>query len=241
MNSQLVIQAVIVLASLVLGMMLYPRLVKTYTRLVTKLYKNLEGGSDKNTPDEPDKKTVPKEEIPSSVIGASKTVVGHSRTKAATGTENEKVIEKESIFATHTDETDENTEPMDGIDVPLEKISNSTEGEIDTENERLEFDMPKDAVQASGVSYDELMETGRVIAKERPADAEKDKAGRILYENRNTEMVEEMISYDEKSLEKINSLIRFHMKKHNLDVNTGTGIPSSETDDFENFDASSIF
>jgi hypothetical protein len=236
MNSQLIIQAVIVAASVILGMMLYPRLVKAYTRLVTRLYRNLDKDGDKQAPGNADKKTLRGVADIPPVIGESKTIAGHGRTKATTSPANEKGIEKENIFAPEMNGTPE----MEDIDVPLEKVETLPEEEFDAEEENEELETGNGTVLASGVSYDELMETGRVIARERPSDEEKGMAGRILYENRSTEMVEEVVSHDEKSLAKVNELISFHMKKHNLNVDGGTAkfpVP----DGFEDFDINSIF
>jgi hypothetical protein len=214
-------------------MFLYPVLLRKVTRLVEWMYWNLPGKKEKSKADEV-KKAKPDIIEKTSVIGESRTKIGHSRTKTSSDAENEKVIEKENTFVP---ETDEDPGLMDDVDVPLERTESLPEEEFDPEEEAVELELEKGAILASGASYDELVNTGRVIAKEKPSDEEKDEAGRILYENKSTEIVEQVISNDEQTLTKVNSLIRFHMKKHNL--NEEEEISGSE--EFENFDINSIF
>jgi len=222
-----VVQIIVVTASVVLGMFLYPKLKGVYTNFVLRLYRNLE--IDK-LPEE--KKPEPKTERTVSVVGESRTISGHSRTKTATSPENEKVIEKEHTFAP---ETDDDPAPMDDINIPLDKIESLTEGEFDPDEEALELESEDNAVLASRASYDELMSAGKVITKDKPSNEEKDKAGKVLYENKNTKIVEQVVSKDEITLTKVNALIHFHMKKHHLNAE------NSDSDDLENFDIDSIF
>ncbi|SHG37068.1 hypothetical protein [Dysgonomonas macrotermitis] len=233
MSSRYVVQIVIVIASVVLGMFLYPILLRKVIRLVEWMYWNLPGKKEDKKEDKVNK-VKPDVNEKTSVIGESRTKIGHSRTKTSSDAENEKVIEKENTFVP---ETDEDPGLMDDVDVPLERSESLPQEEIDPEEEAIELELEKGAILASGASYDELVNTGQVIAKEKPSDDEKDEAGRVLYENKFTEIVEQVISNDEQTLTKVNTLIRFHMKKHNL--NQEEGISGSE--EFESFDINSIF
>lgn len=73
----------------------------------------------------------------------------------------------------------------------MAKIERLPEEEFDEEAEQEELEIGRDAFQASGVSFDELITTGKVILKEKPSDERKEEgtAGQILYENQSTEIV----------------------------------------------------
>ncbi|SHG41398.1 hypothetical protein, partial [Dysgonomonas macrotermitis] len=148
---------------------------------------------------------------------------------------NDGVIEKESTFAP---ETKEETNQIADVDVPLEKVETMSEEEFDPDEEAVGLEAERGAVLASGAGYDELMNAGEVIAKVKPSDEEKGEAGRVLYENQSTEIIEQFASKDRQTLEKVNALIRFHVKKHNL---TEDGEKLSGSEEFENFDINSIF
>lgn len=229
------IQLIVVAASLVLGMFLYPILLRKVTRLVEWMYWNLKGNTPTEKTDEVRKIKKETNERPS-VIGESKTKLGHDRTKTATNVENEKDTEKENTFAP---ETDENPAPMDEINVPLDKVENLTEEEFNADDEALELETGEGAVQASGASYDELMNAGRAIAKAEPSDKEKDEAGRILYENRNTHLFEQMMAGSAQLKDSIASVIEFHLAKRAEE--TAEPQRTDYPDDFENFDIDSIF
>lgn len=237
MNSHYIIQTGVVVSSVLLGMLLYPRISRMYRRFINDQYEKLStrlpvAGEKEKTP-------AGSREIPS-IIGKSKFTTGHSRTKAATSPVNEKVIEKEDTFVP---EAPEDAGRMDQVSIPLEKEGNddgkAREAEFDPQEEETVLETGQDAVLASGASYDQLMNTGRVIAKEEPSDKEKDRAGGILYENRSTGMVEKMISSGEKLKVSIASLIAFHLAERAKDL-TGTEI-AGYPDDFNDFDIDSIF
>lgn len=174
-----------------------------------------------------------KEEIPS-IVGKSKFNPGHRRTKAATDSENEKAIEKVSTFVPPTDSDPQ----IKDVEVPLEKVGNLLEEEFDEEAEQEELEIGRDAFQASGVSFDELITTGKVIHKDKPSDEEKDTAGQILYENQSTEMIDQVTAKDEATLNKVNALIHHHMKKYNLHTEETL---TSDSEDFENFNVEQLF
>ncbi|NDV80123.1 hypothetical protein [Dysgonomonas sp. 511] len=228
------IQIIVVAASILLGMILYPTLLNKINHFVNWWYWNMgdnkseEMGNRKEKP-EPEPSKI------SSVIGESKTKIGHDRAKATTSLKNGGVAEKESTFAS---DSQEETNQITDVDVPLAKVETLTEEEFDPDEEAVELEAEQGAVQASGASYDELMNAGQTITKDKPSNEEKDEAGRILYENQSTEIVEQFASKDKQTLEKVNALIRFHVIKHNL---TEEGEKLSDSGEFENFDVNSIF
>lgn len=236
MNSYYIIQIGVVVSSVLLGILLYPRISRIYRRFISDQY---EKQSTRQRVEEEKEKPPPgSREIPS-IIGKSKFRIGHSRTKATTGPENEKVIEKEDTFVP---EAPQDAGRMDQVSIPLEKEEDdgkAREAEFDPQEEETALETGQDAVLASGASYDQLMDTGRIIVKEEPSDKEKDRAGSVLYENRSTGIVEKMISSGEKLKVSIASLIDFHLAKRAKYL-TGTEI-AGYPDDFNDFDIDSIF
>ncbi len=232
MNNRLIVQLIVVVASVILGMFIYPWLRRKFIRFVEKIY--LQTRNDK--PVEKEEMLPENEEMPS-IVGKSKWNPGHSRTKAATDSESKKGKENASIFASKSQADDP---IMKDVEIPLEKIENLSEDEFDEDAEREELETGNGALQASGVSFDELIATGKIIQKEKPSEVEKDTAGEILYQHQSTAILEQITSKDEETLAKVNDLIHFHMKKHNLETEEPEeGL--SDSDDFKDFDVNSIF
>ena len=229
MSDRFIVQ-LIVITSVLLGLSLYPWLRRIFVQFIEAIYMQIRD----NKPIEEKKESPIKEEIPS-IVGKSKFNPGHSRTKAATDLESEKAIEKVSTFVPPTDSDPQ----IKDVEVPLAKIENLPEEEFDEEAEQEELEIGRDAFQASGVSFDELITTGKVIHKEKPSDEEKGTAGQILYENQSTEIVGQISSKDEATLAKVNALIHLHMKKHNLETEEKAYFPESQ--EFKDFDINSIF
>lgn len=97
------------------------------------------------------------------------------------------------------------------MDVPLKKVEYLSAEEFDSETEREELESEHDAVLASGASYDELVHTNRTIADKQASDADKDEAGRVLYENQQTEMIEQVIANGAETSRTISTLIDVHL------------------------------
>ncbi len=230
MNNRFIVQLIVVITSILLGMFLYPWLRRKFVRFIETIY--MQTRDDK--PIEERKEPTIKDEMPS-IVGKSKFNPGHSRTKAATDLESEKAIEKVSTFVPPTDSDPQ----IKDVEVPLAKIENLPEEEFDEEAEQEELEIGRDAFQASGVSFDELITTRKFIHKEKPSDEEKGTAGQILYENQSTEIVGQISSKDEATLAKVNALIHLHMKKHNLETEEKAYFPESQ--EFKDFDINSIF
>ena len=230
MNNRSIVQLIVVITSILLGMFLYPWLRRKFVRFIEAIYMQTRD----NKPIEEKKEPPIRKEIPS-IVGKSKFNPGQSRTKAATDLESEKAIEKVSTFVPPTDSDPQ----IKDVEVSLEKIENLSEEEFDEEAEQEELEIGRDALQASGVSFDELITTGNIIHKDKPSDEEKDTAGQILYENQSTEIVEQICSKDEATLAKVNTLIHLHMRKYNLETEEKADFPESQ--EFKNFDINSIF
>jgi len=210
-------------------------LLKTYTRIVTNLYRNLPTG---NKPSKEDSPPLKEDERPS-IIGKSKALTGHSRTKAATDSQTDAMEKKEHTFVPEIQEEGKEAAGRIEVDVALERIENPQEESIDPEEEILELESRDGAFLASGLSYDELVSAGQVAVKEQSSDKEKDEAGCVFYQHRDTLLLEQVKASAPELGKSIAALIDFHLAeraKENASV-SGSVYP----DDFKNFDIDSIF
>ena len=230
MNNRFIVQLIVVITSILLGMFLYPWLRRKFVRFIETIY--MQTRDDK--PIEERKEPTIKDEMPS-IVGKSKFNPGHSRTKAATDLESEKAIEKVSTFVPPTDSDPQ----IKDVEVPLEKVDNLPEEEFDEEAEQEELEIGRDAYQASGVSFDELAITGKIITKHQPTDEEKDKAGRVLYENKNTQLLEQIMSRSPQVSNAIASIIDFHLAKRNSE--NENRINRDFPQELKDFDINSVF
>jgi hypothetical protein len=227
------VQLIVVIASVLLGMFLYPILLRKWKRFVEWLYWCTNGETDEEAKEKKPQKTEPKEMGIPSVIGKSKFNLRQSTPNTATDLKSENPIEKESTFAP---EPDSDPEKFD-VDIPLEKDQPVMPDEAAEEEEPL--DAGHDAVLASGASYDELMHTNRTVAGEQVSEADKGEAGRVLYENRRTDMFEQVAANSEETARTIATLIDIHlaMRTQRLQGANEMIYP----DEFKDFDIDSIF
>lgn len=227
------VQIIVVISSVLLGLLLYPLLAKSYTRFITSQYKNLTKG---NTGKQ--EKNLSQKVENSSLIGKSKFSLSQSTPKPAMDFKTEKPNKKEHIFAA---ETVEEPNQMD-IHVLLEKAE-KTEAEINYEEEEINIHLGKDAVYAGGASFDELMQIKSVIEKPTPSIKEELEAGKILYQNQETHMVEQLASGNQAILSKVSSLIKIHLEQYEKEQrdNVSETDETKDEDDFRGFDFASIF
>lgn len=141
------------------------------------------------------------------------------------------ITEDEHNFAGEKDPA-----PMD-IDYPLDKEPENNEGGIDEDDEAVELEelYGKDVYYASGVGIDELHKLKHVVESEDVTRLEKQEAGRILYENKETEIVEQLSSGKTASI--ISELIDLHiaiLEKKSESTGKRDNVPGSE--ELENFD-----
>lgn len=230
------IQIIVVTASILLGLILYPTLAKAYTRFITGQYKKLAGVQVEKSENIPSKT----EEKPS-IIGKSKFNLSQSKPNTATDLETEKGNEKESIFAP---ETGEEPAVMD-VDVPLERVVNeNTEINLKEEEEDMDEMIGPGAVLASGVVFDELIKTKEVIEKPDAGKEEEQQAGKVLSENRNTVLVGQMMEGSTELAARISYLIDIQDKT--LAAENEKQLSKKQrkelaAEDFNNFDINSIF
>ncbi len=229
MNNRFVVQLIVVVASVILGMIIYPWLRQKFICFIEKIY--LQTRDDKHV--EEKNIELKEDEIPS-IIRKSKWVPGQRRTKAATDLETENPKEKEHTFAP---ESGEESALMD-VEHPLEKEEISNEN-IDLDEEETDISADKDGGCASGASFEELMHTNRTIKDNQAPEEDKEKAGRVLYQNQKTEMFEKVVASSEETSNAIASLIDLHlsMRAEKLQNENEIIYP----DNFKDFDVNSIF
>lgn len=137
--------------------------------------------------------------------------------------------EEEGIYA---------LEPMD-IDVPLlERIEPDEEENVEDEEDVLEL-FGEDAVIASGLSVEEMLQTNRTIENTGSTINEEENAGRVLYQNKKTDMFEQMVSGNPVRLDRIRGLMYLHEKKHGITEEQNESSTSEQNGDLKDFDINS--
>lgn len=222
-------------ASFLLGMCFYPFALKKWTQFVEWLYWSAHDKKEKDKPEEPTPKT--SETPPFS--DKNEINLRQSTPKTATNLEIEKGIEKVPTFAASTDSDPE----IKDVHVTLEKEERLAQEEFDQESESVKLEgFGPDAVLASGVVYDELIKTRRVIQAPVAGEQEEKDAGRVIYQNQNTELFEP----NAQTALRISNLLDIHLSqlareqqtekqesvKHNRQL---------DSRDFKDFDINSIF
>jgi hypothetical protein len=181
-----------------------------------------------------------KKDIPAGVAGQKKqdsaSILGKSKyhfcqwlpndaTNEKTVESIKRISEEDSTFVPPKKENDS------GLPAP-EVILERDGGLTEEEEEEIKELFGKDAAIACGVSVEEMFRTGKVIENRQSPAGEEENAGKILYENRGTDVFEQPDNRER--LERIRSLMFLHEKKYEL-----TGISeTSETKntDYTNFD-----
>lgn len=230
------IQIIVVIASILLGMILYPIFLRKWKQLLNWLYLITYEKSEEIAKAQQSTEIVSEKAKTPSIIGESKFNLSQSKPNTATNLESENTIEKEFTFVPDSKEDDSK---MDHIDVPLEKVESLSEEEFDEQTEQEELETEPNAICASGASFDELIHIDHTIANIQASQADKEEAGRVLYENEQTEMVEQVVANSEETARAISSLIDVHlvMRAQRLQQDDDTIYP----EDLKNFDIDSIF
>lgn len=235
------VQLIVVVASVLLGMILYPILLRKWRRFVEWLYWSSKGETDEDIKvEKPDKPAPLKEAIPS-IVGKSKFNLRQSTPNTATDLKRENPIEKESTFAPSTDSDPEKLD----ISEPLEKVEKLPEEEFDSEEEEIGLEAEQEAMLASGVIYEELFKTQQTIETPHATPQEEKDAGKVIYQQEGTNIFEQVAASSEENALRISDLIDIHLKELAL-KETEKEAPEGrskqeESPDFKNFDIDSIF
>lgn len=146
--------------------------------------------------------------------------------------------EKEHIFDPSKDESE--PEPKD-----LVIDADPTETVIDEQEDIAAYTEGKDVYTAGGMDYDVMMNTVEVINSKTASKQEEQKAGKVLHDNRNTELVDKMISTKGELSVRITSLIGLRLQQHAEEnaKNIDSGIAShlNDSEEYKNFNANDYF
>lgn len=151
--------------------------------------------------------------------------------------ETDKVEEKGHTFDSSKDESE--PEPKD-----LVIDADPTETVID-EQEDIAAYTGEDVYTAGGMDYDVMMNTVGVINSKTASKEEEQKAGKVLHNNRNTKLVDKMISAKGELSVRITSLIGLRLQQHAEEnggyVESGLASHLNESEEYKNFNANDFF
>lgn len=229
------VQIIVVIASVLLGMILYPILLNKYRRFISGEHRRL---NKEQAPIE-EKKVLKTEEIPS-IIRKKKYNLRQSTPNTATDLKNDNSIEKDSTFAPETGEES----PLMDMDHPLEKEKSEEKIDMNDEEEKI-GGAGSEGVQASGLDFDELGKIKQVVENTDVSYQQEREAGKSLSENRNTSLVIQMQEASPKLSERISNLIDLHLNELTQarieDSSSENNDKQIESQDFKDFDVNSIF
>lgn len=153
-----------------------------------------------------------RKDIPN-ILGASHFKLRHKKTTDDTSQKPDCKPEKDNTFVS-SEEFEEDNEPLD-IDFPLYKEEDINEANLIEEEEELESLFGKDAELATGVDFENLFTTKKVIETTSSSLEEEQQAGKVLFENQHTILFEELISKQKSTSIRIASLVDIHLSKLN--------------------------
>ncbi|WP_165044697.1 hypothetical protein [Dysgonomonas sp. ZJ709] len=152
--------------------------------------------------------------------------------------ESDKAKEKEHTFDSSKDESE--PEPKD-----LVIDADPTETVIDEEEDIAAYTGGEDIYTAGGMDYDVMMNTVEVINSKTASKKEEQKTGEVLHENRDTELVNKMLSTKGVLSARITSLLDLRTKQHadenSKRVELGVASNLNESEEYKNFNASDYF
>ncbi len=151
--------------------------------------------------------------------------------------ETDNAEEKGHIFDSSKDESE--PEPKD-----LVIDADPTETVVD-EQEDIAVYTGEEVYTAGGMDYDVMMNTVGVINSKTASKEEEQKAGKVLYDNRNTELVDKMVSAKGELSVRITSLIGLRLQQYAEEnaeyVESGLTSHLNESEEYKNFNADDYF
>lgn len=146
--------------------------------------------------------------------------------------------EKEHTFDPSKDESE--PEPKD-----LVIDADPTEAVIDDEEDEIAGYTGEEVYTAGGMDYDVMMNTVGTINSKTASEEEEQQAGKVLHENRNTELVDKMVSAKGELSVRITSLIGLRLQQHAEEnvgyVESGLASHLNESEEYKNFNANDYF
>lgn len=152
--------------------------------------------------------------------------------------ETDKTDEKEHTFDSSKDESE--PEPKD-----LVIDADPTETVVDDEEDEIAGYTGEEVYTAGGMDYDVMMNTVGTINSKTVSEEEEQQAGKVLLENRNTELVDKMVSAKGELSVRITSLIGLRLQQHAEEnagyVESGLASHLNESEEYKNFNANDYF
>jgi hypothetical protein len=190
-------------------------------------------------------KEVKKEVEFPSILGKSKFNLSQSKPTAATDLKTGNRMEKEDTFVPGIEKPVEN-ENGEGLEIPDDDNEPEVENDADESEESERLDSGNGHHEtASGVGFDDLDKVKNVIENPSPTGREQQAAGKILYENESTDLVEKIKKISPECSAKITALMDVHLKA-NASLQAARPLGKSkqkqmESEGFNDFDINSIF
>lgn len=153
--------------------------------------------------------------------------------------ESDNSVKKEHIFDLSKDESE--PDPKD-----LVIDADPTETVVDDEEEdEIAAYTGGEVYTAGGMDYEVMMNTVGVINSKTATKEEEQLAGQVLYDNRDTELVDKMVSAKKELSVRITSLIGLRLQQHAEEnpeyVESGIASHLNESDEYRNFKADDYF
>ena len=172
-------------------------------------------------------------------VGKSMPDIRQMMTLNDSSLESDNPQKKEHTFDSSKDESE--PDPKD-----LVIDADPTETVIDHEEEdEIAAYTGGEVYTAGGMDYEVMMNTVKVINSKTATKEEEQKAGQVLYDNRDTELVDKMVSAKKELSVRITSLIGLRLQQHAEEnpqnVESGLASHLNESDEYKNFKADDYF
>lgn len=153
--------------------------------------------------------------------------------------ESDNSLEKEHIFDPSKDESEPDPKDLVIDADPTETVIDNEEGD------EIAAYTGGEVYTAGGMDYEVMMNTVGVINSKTATKEEEQQAGQVLYDNRDTELVDKMVSAKKELSVRITSLIGLRLQQHAEEnpeyVESGIASHLNESDEYRNFKADDYF
>ena len=116
-----------------------------------------------------------------------------------------------------------------------------TESVIDDDEEEIAAYTGGEVYTAGGIDYDVMVKTVKVVNSRTATKEEEQTAGKVLHDNRDTELVSKMQARKGALASRISSLLDLRTQEYAESLGEGVASHSNESIDYKNFKASDFF
>lgn len=172
-------------------------------------------------------------------VGKSMPDIRQMMTLNDSSLESDNPQEKEHIFDSSKDESEPDPKDLVIDADPTETVVD------DEEEEEVAAYTGEEIYTAGGMDYEVMMNTVGVINSKTATKEEEQQAGQVLYDNRDTELVDKMVSAKKELSVRITSLIGLRLQQHAEEnpeyVESGIASHLNDSDEYRNFKADDYF